>query len=282
MSKTQEIGESDYQIDCRRYYNAYRQMHSDYFTQNQDRKNQELYLKRYDSQHNEINNLFSFVGILHQLLIDRKNVRGMDYGCGSHYFVDYVVEEYGWDAYGYDSDDVAITIAKINYKNTENRYFQADLLKSRIPLQPLSMDFVFCNSVIQHFDSRELEFSITDMYRVLKKGGILNLIFKNNFSNVVIQKINSSSKIHLINHGEGKFELIEILEQSKNISTSPSELYINRLLHFFSVEELLEIARRNDFKIATNLKYKNTIFESGIISFTSGRGIPSVAVFLTK
>ena len=103
---------------------------------------------------------------------------GVDYGCGSHYFVDDMQWQYGWDVIGYDVDEVAIEDAREKYPNSKDRYQVLDLLREKMPLPDSSQDFVFCNAVIQHFDDRETEWALTDIARVLTPGGILLLIFK--------------------------------------------------------------------------------------------------------
>lgn len=105
--------------------------------------------------------------------------RGLDAGCGAgardvfHYW------QRGYDIYGVDAVAENILEARRLHPEITDRVSVADL---RRPLDcpDRSFDFVLCNAVIQHI-APDIARSVTipELARVLKIGGILQLMFKN-------------------------------------------------------------------------------------------------------
>lgn len=108
--------------------------------------------------------------------------RGLDYGCGAGVFVAEIYRIQGWDVCGIDSDGPLIEVARQKFPEIANRLFVGDVLYSPLPFISENFNFVFCNSVIQHFDETELEYALHDINRVLKHSGIFILTFKEKMS----------------------------------------------------------------------------------------------------
>jgi SAM-dependent methyltransferase len=145
---------------------------------------------------------------------EQVTVRGLDYGCGDGIFVAETVRRRGWDVVGIDSDETLIAAARAWFPDVATRLMVGDVLASKLPFGEAELDFVFCNSVIQHFDHMEAEFCFRDIGRVLRPRGLLILTFKENM---------------------GK----EGWSQPPNSSGSRS-----RVLHLFDIAEVTQFARR--------------------------------------
>ena len=105
--------------------------------------------------------------------------RGLDAGCGAGARDVYQFWLEGYDIIGIDAVEENILIASSLHPEIADRVFLADL---RVPLDfpDESFDFIVCDAVIQHIPSEEA-FNVTlpELARVLKRGGVLQLMFKN-------------------------------------------------------------------------------------------------------
>ena len=85
----------------------------------------------------------------------------------------------GYDVYGIDAVEENIRVAKELHPEIADRISVADL---RYPLEfaDRSFDFVICSAVIQHIAPEQVfEVTLRELTRVLKAGGVLQLMFKN-------------------------------------------------------------------------------------------------------
>jgi len=55
-----------------------------------------------------------------------------------------------------------------------------------------------------------------------------------------------------------------------------------RLLHFFSVEEVIDALERKGFKISNEINLPGGAMSNGIIKYFSGKNIPTAALFSRK
>ena len=104
--------------------------------------------------------------------------RGLDAGCGAGARDVYFYWQNGYDVYGVDSVEENILEARNLHPEVAERVSVADL---REPLShpDASFDFVLCNAVIQHIDPDiALGTTLPEFTRVLKAGGVLQLMFK--------------------------------------------------------------------------------------------------------
>jgi len=103
---------------------------------------------------------------------------GLDAGCGAGARDVYNLWSAGYDIYGMDSVKENIEAAVRLHPEIADRLSVADLRKElRFPAA--SFDFVMCNAVIQHICPEIVEgVTLPEMCRVLKQGGILQLVFK--------------------------------------------------------------------------------------------------------
>lgn len=105
--------------------------------------------------------------------------RGLDAGCGAgardvyHLWLD------GYDIFGVDAVKENIDTAIRLHPEIADRLSVADL-REELPFPTSSFDFVMCNAVIQHIEPGIVETStLPELCRVLKRHGVLQLMFKN-------------------------------------------------------------------------------------------------------
>jgi len=287
---TNNIGKSIYQKECKKYYSDLRQIHSKVFT-NSQRINVEKTQDRYKNGNIAgIENLYTFINILVKLLNERKDIKGVDYGCGSHYFVDDMYKHYGWDVIGFDSDINAINDARRKYPKSADRYISLNLLQELIPLNDCSQDFVFSNAVIQHFSDDEVKYSFKDISRVLKPNGIFLLIFKRKIIKWKIFSIKTGLKLKVKDVKQGKIEIED--EEIKKALTRLDDNEKNkirkkyftgmRVLHFFHINKIVSIAKQHNLKVVSKIDIPNGKVSKGILTYQSGKGIPNAAIFFIK
>ena len=92
----------------------------------------------------------------------------------------------GYDIYGIDAVGENIQTAKELHPEIADRVSVADL---RYPLDfpDKSLDFVICNGVIQHIAPEHVfEVTLRELARVLKSGGVLQLMLKNGRSVITV------------------------------------------------------------------------------------------------
>ena len=107
-----------------------------------------------------------------------KGSRGLDAGCGAGARDVFDYWQKGYDIYGIDAVEENIEEARRLHPEIAERVSVVDL---REPLASLdsSFDFVMCNAVIQHIEPDiALNATLPELARVLKPGGILQLMFK--------------------------------------------------------------------------------------------------------
>lgn len=104
--------------------------------------------------------------------------RGLDAGCGAgardvlYYWRD------GYDIVGVDVVEENIRVAKDLHPEIADRVSVADLSRP-LDYPDASFDFVMCNAVIQHIDpATAMEVTLPELARLLKPGGVLQLMFK--------------------------------------------------------------------------------------------------------
>ena len=105
--------------------------------------------------------------------------RGLDAGCGAGARDVFHCWQRGYDIHGVDAVEENILEARRLHPEIADRVSVADL---REPLEypEGSFDFVMCNAVIQHIaPDIALSVTIPELVRLLKTGGILQLMFKN-------------------------------------------------------------------------------------------------------
>ena len=104
--------------------------------------------------------------------------RGLDAGCGAGARDVYFYWQNGYDIYGVDAVEENILEARRLHPQIADRVEVADLRRA-LDHPDGSFDFVLCNAVIQHIEPDvALQTTVPELARVLKAGGILQLMFK--------------------------------------------------------------------------------------------------------
>ena len=104
--------------------------------------------------------------------------RGLDAGCGSGARDVYFYWQRGYDIYGVDAVEENIREARRLHPEIADRVEVADLRKA-LGYPDGHFEFVLCNAVIQHIEPDvTLGMTLPELARVLKAGGVLQLMFK--------------------------------------------------------------------------------------------------------
>ena len=105
--------------------------------------------------------------------------KGVDAGCGAGARDVHLLWNRGYDMYGLDAVDENIQVAKDQHPEIADRLQVADL-QEPLPFSDSSFDLALCNAVIQHIpESVTNEVTLPELARVLRPGGVLQLMFKN-------------------------------------------------------------------------------------------------------
>tara|TARA_B100001750_G_C15501078_1_gene597227 strand:- start:683 stop:1378 length:696 start_codon:yes stop_codon:yes gene_type:complete len=131
-----------------------------------------------------------FSNMSHSKLADELNIlrrmkgliplgaRGLDAGCGAGARDVYLYWKDSYDMFGFDAGEENIAVAKSQHPEIADRVFVGNLNDS-IPYEDSSFDFLTCNAVIQHIERDIVMGSVLPEFaRVLRPGGILQLMFK--------------------------------------------------------------------------------------------------------
>ena len=131
-----------------------------------------------------------FSNISHSKLADELNIlrrmkgliplgaRGLDAGCGAGARDVYLYWKDSYDMFGFDAGEENIAVAKSQHPEIANRIFVGNL-NNLIPYEDNWFDFLTCNAVIQHIERDIVMGSVLPEFaRVLRPGGILQLMFK--------------------------------------------------------------------------------------------------------
>ena len=104
--------------------------------------------------------------------------RGLDAGCGAGARDVFFYWERGYDVYGVDAVDENILEARRLHPEIATRVEVADL-REPLGYPDGTFEFVLCNAVIQHIEPDiVLGVTLPELARVLKEGGLLQLMFK--------------------------------------------------------------------------------------------------------
>ncbi len=104
--------------------------------------------------------------------------RGLDAGCGAGARDVFTLHSEGYDMWGIDAVPENIQAAYAWHPEIRDRVFVHDL-REPLSFENNSFDFVTCNAVIQHIEpSRVYDTVLPSLVRVLKPGGVLQLMFK--------------------------------------------------------------------------------------------------------
>ena len=104
---------------------------------------------------------------------------GLDAGCGAGARDVHHLWGLGFDIHGIDAVPDNIAEARVRHPEIAGRVTVADL-KQPLDYPNGHFDFVMCNAVIQHINPESLAATtVPELTRVLKPGGILQLMFKN-------------------------------------------------------------------------------------------------------
>ena len=112
--------------------------------------------------------------------------RGLDAGCGAGARDVHLLGLAGFDMIGVDVVPENIEVSKQLHPELADRVSVADLGEP-LPFADASFDFAMCESVFQHMDDHAVfEVCLPELARVVRPGGILQLLFKRGEGTVTI------------------------------------------------------------------------------------------------
>ena len=161
QTSPQDYSEEFYRLNAKRYSEVSHQLL------------QSIYI---ESSHSGLKGDFDLLERLIQLA---PGVCGLDAGCGAGARDVYYLWSRGYDIYGIDAVQENIDAAKELHPEISDRVTLADLRRP-LDFPDRSFDFILCNAVIQHIEPAYLfDVTLPQLVRVLTRGGILQLMFKN-------------------------------------------------------------------------------------------------------
>ena len=290
------VGRSDYQLASQAYYGQLRNVHTGVYSSTQ-RMQDEKSKKRYTNVRPaeleaKIQNLGSFITLLHELCGGGPAVRGVDFGCGSHWFIDFVRNDpsYDWSAVGYDADEHAIELARQRFPQSADSYRFLDPLRSALPEGDETQHFVFSNAVLQHLDDREIDQVLAEMSRVLRPGGLCMLIFKCWTDEIATDASGMDEAPQVLDAAAGKVLYFDPTMKDEIDKLSPTqrdalEAHTRdgwRLFHVLRVEQIMEIADRHSLNVAPDILPDEARQIPGVITYRSGKKMPTACIVFTK
>lgn len=97
--------------------------------------------------------------------------KGIDLGCGTGWYLKNI-SEYGYEMTGIDHSGSLVETARQNNSSGRARVETGDILDLKFGAE--SFDFAYCINSLHHLrDNSELAKALSEIYRVLKKGGLL-------------------------------------------------------------------------------------------------------------
>ena len=144
----------------------------------------------------------------------------LDFGCGTGRHT-VVLLNHGFKVYGCDYSESALKIVKEVIPKVEFKH--CDM--TSLPYENDSFDGILCYQVIQHGKIADIKKAIAEMYRIVRKSGI-----------VALTVISTKHPTYLTG---------EEIEQNTKINTDAMDGHVPH--HFFSEKELKELF--NDFEI---------------------------------
>ncbi len=156
---------------------------------------------------------------------------GLDAGCGAGARDVYNLYSCGYNILGVDAVKENIDTAVKLHPEIADRLSLVDL-KEELPFPASSFDFVMCNAVIQHIKPRIVKtVTLPELCRVLKPGGVLQLMFKNGSGMLTVfdKDYGTERTFQLYNERE----LVEVLENlGMELIPGDSEYHLGGLMFF--------------------------------------------------
>ncbi len=151
--------------------------------------------------------------LLNRLMELAPGRRGLDAGCGAGARDVYFLSKRGYDMFGVDAVAKNIQVAKELHPVIAGHLQVADL-REPLPFPDADFDLVLCNAVIQHIPSKVAkEVTLPELVRVLRPGGVLQLMFKNgNGVETVIDRAYGEAGVSRTFELYNEYELLGLLE----------------------------------------------------------------------
>ncbi len=170
-----------------------------------------------DSSHPKLKGDMDLLDRLKELAPGR---RGLDAGCGAGARDVYQLWRDGFDVQGVDAVARNVVLAEELHPEIGDRVSVHDLRRP-LPFPDEHFDFVICNAVIQHIEPEHVfEVVLHQFARVLRPGGVLQLMFKNGRGTITVYDKDFCAQRCFRLYDEN--EIIEALEE-ENLSLIETE-----------------------------------------------------------
>ncbi len=173
----------------------------------------------------------------------RNSVKILDLGCGGGNNIKFLMDE-GFDFYGVDGSEKSIEITKeLIGKEGESKIFLADF--KRLPFLDNQFDAIIDRQAMGHNILEEIKKIISEIYRVLKVGGILHShVFSINDRGFLFGK--NSGTNDFIEFTEGHFSKAFLvhgfdIDEIKTLFREFSQLQIERHSTFDALKNEMKI-----------------------------------------
>lgn len=154
-----------------------------------------------------------------------------DWGCGPMRVLRHLPEFVGkkHTFIGLDYNRETISWAKSSFPDIE---FKLNNLNPPLPLEDSSVDVIYCISVFTHLSEDVFKAYVSDIYRALKKGGILIATLHGDRNSTRLLRA------ELEKYNKGEFVVRDKVEEGKRIFASyHPEAFVNVAFNQFFVEE---------------------------------------------
>ena len=156
----------------------------------------------------------------------------LDIGCGVGRNMKYLIEN-GYTCYGIDLSLAATKYAKkfLTSKNLSKKKFHLfNQSSSKLPFKNESIDYIIADSSLDSMPIKDIRKTISEAYRVLKKGGLF-------YSSLIKKENNIAFKSTYYNLGQGNYQVISKHEKN-TIQVFFDTQKIKRYFKFFKIKEL--------------------------------------------
>jgi len=179
---------------------------------------------------------------LASILEERKAKRILDLGCGAGRHVIYLAER-GFESHGADISETGLQLTKMKLRS---RKLEAEIIKCDMKSMPYvysCFDAAICVWAIYHQKLKEIQETISEIHRVLKKKGLLLANFHSKRSSKYGEGIEVEENTFMQENGPEKGVLHHFVDENEL-----RELLGNfRIVHFEAKEKMIDSYLRSRF-----------------------------------
>jgi predicted SAM-dependent methyltransferase len=112
--------------------------------------------------------------------MSHKDIIKLNLGCGPNGLDNWINYDWGMLPLLSKLRPIRNLLIKLKFleKNYETIWPKIELvdIRRKLPLDSMSVDYIYCSHVLEHFEKYETKNILAEAYRVLKKGGVLRIV----------------------------------------------------------------------------------------------------------